>query len=102
MLFPHCLYLLICSVKLNLGLIDVQGLFVVANRQISKGAVFPGPEYELVASVCAMGLIKPETLAVHLEREGIHEAQQLRRKMGKDSKCSYSWCSCLEDDNAGS
>lgn len=78
--FVHCLYLLICSVKLNLGLIDVQGLFIVAYRQIRKGAVFPGPEYKLVASVCAMGLIEPETLAVHLEREGIHEVQQLRRK----------------------
>lgn len=75
-----CLYLLICSVKLNLGLIDVQELFVVTNGQINKGAVFPGPEYKLVASVCAVGLIKPETLAIHLEREGIHEVQQLRRK----------------------
>ena len=39
--FAPRLYLLICSVKLNLGLIDVQGLSIVANRHISKGAVFP-------------------------------------------------------------
>lgn len=71
---------MICSVKLNLGLIDVQGLFIVAYRQVRKGSIFPGPEYKLVAGVCAMELIKAETLAVHLEWEGIHEMQQLRRK----------------------
>lgn len=80
MLLPPHLYLLVCSVKLNQGLIDVQGLFIVAYRQVCKGAIFPGPEYKLVASVCAMELIKAETLAIHLEWEGIHEMQQLRRK----------------------
>lgn len=78
--FYPLLYLLILSVKLNLGLIDVQGLFIVAHRQILKGVIFPGPEYKLVASVCAMGLIKPDLMAIHLEGEGIHELQQLRRK----------------------
>lgn len=89
--FAHHLYLLICSVKLNLRLIDVQGVFVVASRQISKGAIFPGPEYKLVAGVCAMGMIKLETLAVHCEWEGVHEVQQLRRKMRIESKYWYSF-----------
>lgn len=78
--FAHPLYLFICSVKMDLGLVDVQGLFIVSHRQICKGAIFPVPYYKLVASVCAMGFIEPETLAIYCEREGIHEVQQLRRK----------------------
>lgn len=78
--FAHYLYLLIGGVKLDLGLVDVQGISIVTYRLIGQRAVFPGPEYQLVAGVDAVGLIKPESLAVHLEREAIHEVQQLRRK----------------------
>lgn len=53
---------------------------VISHRQICEAAIFPVPEYKLVASVCAMGFIKPETLAIHHEWGGIHEVQQLRRE----------------------
>lgn len=78
--FAHYLYLLIGGVKLDLGLVDVQGISIVTYRLIGQRAIFPGPEYQLVAGVDAVGLIKPESPAVHLEREAIHEVQQLRRK----------------------
>lgn len=66
--------------KLNQGLVEVQGLLVVSHRQMCEAAIFPVPEYKLVARVCAMGFIKPETLAIHCEWDGVHEVQQLRRK----------------------
>lgn len=53
---------------------------VVSHRQMCEAAIFPVPEYKFVARVCAMGFIKPETLAIHREWDGVHEVQQLRRK----------------------
>lgn len=66
--------------ELDLGLTDVQGLVIVPHGQVGDSAVPPGPEDEFVTCVCAVGLIKPEALAVHLEREGVHEVQQLGKK----------------------
>lgn len=66
--------------ELDLGPLDVQGLVIVPHRQMGQGAVPPGPEDEFVPSVCAVGLVKPEALAIHLEREGVHGVQQLGRK----------------------
>lgn len=73
-------YLLVWGVELDLGRPDVQGLVIVPHGQVGDSAIPPGPEDQFVARVCAVGLIKPEALPVHLKGEGVHEVQQLGRK----------------------
>lgn len=77
-------YLLILSVKLDEGFVNVQSPVEIAKGDVFQSAVMPAPSNDLVACIHASVLVELERLVADVKIDSLHGLQQLQIQYSRE------------------